>query len=410
MFPDTNLTVSVNGSNATITVPRVPGNEQLTFEFAFPVTAAKVVTDISIVSQPSRLEYTHGELLNLSGLQVMLTYNDLTTDNVALASFGQYGITTNPVNGTPLIRSLPPPTGFVHNGSVVEVKHNSQPYIYTDPLIVNQAAGAIVSKPVRNSVHISNNANNLFVNAVTFGTNPGSQIAEYAIGQSSQNPSSVWQTSTAFYNLNAGETYYVFARSEENDNFRAGKQKYSDPIRFFTVEFNGNTQTGGSPPAKLIVFDDYSITISARPLGLVKTAHIFYSWNTEVNGAGIDYMPGQLFRPVENTTLYAKWLPEQIYRFTIDLANNNLPKTSDIKISRSAVGFPQIGEFIVENISYFNGGITWRSGLTPIGSGSRLIVNATNIFYYENRIYEVTAVGKNDGIDYEQSVSFEVVD
>jgi len=39
-----------------------------------------------------------------------------------------------------------------------------------------------------------------------------------------------WQTGLTFSNLTTGQTYYVYARSRENDNFNAGVPSLSVPI------------------------------------------------------------------------------------------------------------------------------------------------------------------------------------
>jgi|GEM_PF-2610594 hypothetical protein len=68
------------------------------------------------------------------------------------------------------------------------------------------------------------------VNPVTITTNPGSQVVEYNISNSSINPSSTWQTSTVFSGLTPSSYYYVRARSKENKHYEAGAIKRSARI------------------------------------------------------------------------------------------------------------------------------------------------------------------------------------
>jgi len=80
------------------------------------------------------LEYINGEQLDLSGIEVMLTYRDGTTRIVGLASFSREGITTNPVNNAVMSNSA-------HNNKRVEVTYtynNQNLRAYTTPLSVQR--------------------------------------------------------------------------------------------------------------------------------------------------------------------------------------------------------------------------------------------------------------------------------
>ena len=65
-------------------------------------TPAKAVTAITVKTQPTKLSYFAGDALDLTGLVVTLTYNDSSTEDVALANFSSKGITAVPANGTTL--------------------------------------------------------------------------------------------------------------------------------------------------------------------------------------------------------------------------------------------------------------------------------------------------------------------
>ena len=60
------------------------------------------VVSMKIKNQPTKLTYTDGEKLDLSGLVVTLTDNQGLTKDVAFADFAANGITTNPTDGTAL--------------------------------------------------------------------------------------------------------------------------------------------------------------------------------------------------------------------------------------------------------------------------------------------------------------------
>jgi len=83
------------------------------------VKAAKAVTGVIIKTQPTKLSYIEGQALDLTGLQVTLTYDDSSTEEVALADFAAKGITTSPVAGTAL-------TIADHNSKPIEVSCNGK--------------------------------------------------------------------------------------------------------------------------------------------------------------------------------------------------------------------------------------------------------------------------------------------
>lgn len=60
------------------------------------------VVSIAIQTQPTNLNYTDGDKLDLTGLVVTLTDDKNLTKDVALAEFKANGITTNPANGAEL--------------------------------------------------------------------------------------------------------------------------------------------------------------------------------------------------------------------------------------------------------------------------------------------------------------------
>ncbi len=86
------------------------------------------ITALKIIQQP-RLSYMEGENLDLSELKVRLTDDKGMQVDVQFAEFGEYGINTNPVNGTKLT--------LEDNGKQIDiVKDNIS--VKTDPLIVNK--------------------------------------------------------------------------------------------------------------------------------------------------------------------------------------------------------------------------------------------------------------------------------
>ena len=95
-------------------------------------------------------------------------------------------------------------------------------------VMVDKAAGAAVSVPV---VSETPTQTSITVGAVTLTPSTTGQVAEYAINQSATTaPTSGWQINTTFNELDAGTSYYVWARSAENDNYYAGEEAHSAAI------------------------------------------------------------------------------------------------------------------------------------------------------------------------------------
>jgi len=92
--------------------------DTLVFSYTFAVTEAKRVTSISLKTPP-RLNYIHGDHLDVSALVVTRNYDDLTNDDVPFADFGTITtgtLSTSPLNGAVL--------GHQMNGNQITVTHS----------------------------------------------------------------------------------------------------------------------------------------------------------------------------------------------------------------------------------------------------------------------------------------------
>ncbi len=81
--------------------------------------ADRQVTGITVKAQPSKLSYSAGETLDLSGLVVTLTYNDSFTLDVDYSDFSYMNIIANPADGTTLVVAT-------HHNQPIEVSCNGQ--------------------------------------------------------------------------------------------------------------------------------------------------------------------------------------------------------------------------------------------------------------------------------------------
>jgi len=94
---------------------------------------------------------------------------------------------------------------------------------------VNRAAGSAVSGA---PIVTARTYDTITIDPVSVtGFNPGGQVVQYAIGTTTSTPAaSAWQSGTEFTGLNPLTTYYVFARTAQNNNNNAGAVQRSLPI------------------------------------------------------------------------------------------------------------------------------------------------------------------------------------
>jgi len=396
-------TATINTNTATIDANT---GATATLSYTFPATSVKTVTGITIKTPPT-LTYTHGEVLDLSALEATLSYSDSTTLDVVFTNFAANAIATSLANVITLSRTN-------HNNVPITVIYNSSSTIRanTGGLTINRAAGApVLSPPTVNNIQASDGTNgNITVSSVSLSPNPGLQTPEYEITTSTATPGA-WQSGTSFNLLSTGTSYYIHARSAQNNDYEAGASSVSSAVIFYNVAYNGDANTGGTVPATQSVLSGNSVTISSKG-DLAKTGYSFGSWNTATAGGGTNYNPGQSLTVTSNMTLYARWVAEQVFTFTVEETLNNPPIVSGVTVSRSAIGgYSSMATLTETNTAgFFDGGIEWKSGTILLGTGSTFIIDATNIQYNILGMHIITVIGTKAGVQYSTTVSFTVVD
>ena len=84
-------------------------------------------------------------------------------------------------------------------------------------------------------------------------------------------------------------------------------QDHAIDARYVTVTYDGNGNTGGTAPVDLNEYlPDASVEIADKGT-LTKTDNVFFSWNTQTDGSGDDYLPEDTFNIPSMITLYAQW-------------------------------------------------------------------------------------------------------
>ena len=86
----------------------------------------------------------------------------------------------------------------------------------------------------------------------------------------------------------------------------------------YTVFYNGNNNTGGSPPSDPTNYQQgQTVTVPGNTGNLTKTGYSFTGWNTAPDGSGATYAQGQTFTMgASNVTLYALWTSTATYTVT----------------------------------------------------------------------------------------------
>ena len=94
---------------------------------------------------------------------------------------------------------------------------------------ITKADGAAINQFI-----VSGNRDNLIITVDTAAlASPTGQLVEYNIGTTNNIPETGWIDTGVFANRVIGITYYVFARSRQDDNYNAGAAEISTPITFY---------------------------------------------------------------------------------------------------------------------------------------------------------------------------------
>ncbi len=99
------------------------------------------------------------------------------------------------------------------------------------------------------------------------------------------------------------------------------------PSALFSVEYNGNGNTGGSVPVDRTLYASSAhITILGNTGNLERTGLVFAGWNTAPEGKGTFYASGSSFTiDSANAILYALWIPNSRTFSAIDASTVNAP-------------------------------------------------------------------------------------
>jgi len=107
-------------------IPSVFDNRDtvLILSYAFSATIDRVPIGITVINEPLQMTYTHGDLVDLTGLAVKIAYQDGGNEDFALDRFPAY-IAINPMNNMPIARNL-------YNGQNITVSFSYGGNNYSD--------------------------------------------------------------------------------------------------------------------------------------------------------------------------------------------------------------------------------------------------------------------------------------
>ena len=194
-----------------------------------------------------------------------------------------------------------------------------------DPQEDSKSAGAAVDAPTLDS----KTHNSITINAVTAPTN--GQTVEYAINTADNTTStglSPWQDGLIFSGLIAQTNYYIFARSKEDDTYRAGTP--SDSLSE-TTDADPNKSAGAAVDAPTLDSKTHnSITINAVTAP-TNGQFVEYAYNTtDTIGTGLsEWQTGVLFENLIDDTVY------YIFARSQENATHNAGDPSDALVERT---------------------------------------------------------------------------
>ena len=110
------LSAVINGKAADVLNK---SDSSVTLSHQFAETLLKSVASIVFTSHPSKLIYSHGDTLDLSGLVAKLTYDDGTSESIAFSESETFFDTANSAHGAEL-------SHLVHNDQPVEISHGGE--------------------------------------------------------------------------------------------------------------------------------------------------------------------------------------------------------------------------------------------------------------------------------------------
>ncbi|MEM4248058.1 MAG: InlB B-repeat-containing protein, partial [Candidatus Nanoarchaeia archaeon] len=147
----------------------------------------------------------------------------------------------------------------------------------------------------------------------------------------------------------------------------------------YTVTYNGNGNTDGTPPTDSNSYSaGSSVTVLGNTGNLTKTGYTFAGWNTAANGSGTNYQSGATFTINSNTTLYAQWTPNT-YTVTFDANGGSSPTPASKEVTYGST-YGALATTSRDGYA-FNGWFTASTGGSLITASSTVTTAANHTLY-----------------------------
>jgi len=250
------------------------------------------VTSITVITQPTKLTYTHGEALDLAGLLVTIEYDDDTAEDAAFDQFESKSITANPAHGDLL-------SHITHNNQPVIISCGSET-AQTNNLTVNPRVVAFTVDPIPSQEYAGSPLTPVLT--VRDGGTILEPGTDYTVAYSNNDG-----VGTAGVNISGVGNYAGSSASAE----------FTISLKIFTVAFSAD----GGMPAPDQQSIGYGGTVN-EPDAMTKTEHTFAGWYREAGFATLWNFADDTVS--DDITLYAKWI---INQYTVTFyADGGLPE------------------------------------------------------------------------------------
>ena len=160
-------------------------------------------------------------------------------------------------------------------------------------------------------------------------------------------------------------------------------------IPSYTVAYNGNGNTGGTVPTDPNKYNPgKAVTVLPNSGNLTDTGFSFTGWNTQANGKGVTYPPGQTFAMGDsNVTLFALWTIAPTYTVTYNGNGNTggtVPTDSKNYLQGQTVTvLGNTGSLTKTGYTFVGWNIQANgSGTTTYSSGQTFSMGSANVILY----------------------------
>jgi uncharacterized repeat protein (TIGR02543 family) len=138
----------------------------------------------------------------------------------------------------------------------------------------------------------------------------------------------------------------------------------------FTVTYNGNGNNGGSAPvdSNSPYYTGATVTVLGNTGGLSKNNYTFIGWNTNSAATTAQYVAGNTFTILSNTTLYAIYQENPKYSVTYNGNGNtggSIPTDSTLYYQNATVNVAANPGGLVKTNNIFKGWATSSTATTP---------------------------------------------